>query len=181
MVRADPEWLGGGGLKRLFHRQHRLSLCKASAIADAKYVRIYGKCFCAKGGIHHDIRGLSTYPGKRFERHAVIRHVALMIAQQLFGKRNDVFGLCVEQANGFDMDFQAILPERHHLRGRSYVGEQTSRGLVYADIGRLRRHDYGYQQLIGVGERKLCFWRGIAFGQPTIKLEDNGLLHRTKP
>ena len=124
MVRAYAKRGGRMLIERLFNREHGLPFGKASAIADAEDVRIHRKGFCAKRCIHHDIGSFSANAGQCLKRVTVGGDFAIMITDEEFGKRDDVFGLGVEQADGFNMAFERILTKRNHLCRRFHRFEQ---------------------------------------------------------
>lgn len=180
-MRADAERLRCDLVERLLDRKHRFSWGKPGAVSDSKNMRIDRKSFRPERSIHHHIGGLSPDPGKRLERIAVGRHLASMIADQIFRKRDHVLGLVVEQADGLDMLFQAIDAQRDHLRGCLDLGKQRPRRLVHPDIGGLRRTHDGDQQLINIAVRKLGFGRRVRFRELPVEFEDVGLFQRPTP
>ena len=135
MVRANAERGGCVLIERLFNREHRLPFGEASAIADAEDVRIDCKGFGTKRSIHHDICGFSANARERLKCVPVGRDFTAMITDEEFGKCDNVFGLGVEQADGFDMTFERILTKRNHLCGVFDRFKQQASCLVNADIG----------------------------------------------
>ena len=55
MVRADPKGMGRALVERFFNREHGFSGRQTRPVSDAEYMRIDGKGFSAKGGVHDDI------------------------------------------------------------------------------------------------------------------------------
>ena len=54
------------------------------AIADAKDMRVDGDGRFAEGNIEHDVRGLAAHSRQSFQRLAVMRNHAAMLADELF-------------------------------------------------------------------------------------------------
>lgn len=135
MVRANAKRGGCVLIERLFNREHRLPLGEASAIADAEDMRIDCKGFGTKRSIHDDICGFSANAWQCLKRVPVGRDFAIMITDKEFGKCDNVFGLGVEQADGFNMAFERTLTKRNHLCGVFDRFKQQASCLVNADIG----------------------------------------------
>jgi hypothetical protein len=74
---------------------------------------------------------------------------------------DDVLRLVAEQADGLDVLDQRLLAQGQHLLGVSAIGEQRARGLVHADVGRLRRQGDGDQQGEGVDMLQLALRFGV--------------------
>ena len=121
----------------LFHLINVFAHREAGAIRHPKDVGIDGDGGPAKGGIEHHVGGLATHTGQRFQRLAVLRHLAAMAFQQDGARLDDVFGLGVKQAYGLDVLFQPIHPERQH--GGRCIGHRIELvgGLVDAYVGGL--------------------------------------------
>jgi len=54
-----------------------------------------------------------------------------MLAHEDFGHRHHVLGLAVEQPDGLDVRFQALLTEVQHVLRRLHLGKQRARRLVH--------------------------------------------------
>ena len=63
MMRANAKRLRGFLIKRLFNGQNGFARRDPRPVADTKDMRIDGKGLRAKGGIHHDICGLTPNAG----------------------------------------------------------------------------------------------------------------------
>ena len=80
--------------------------------------------FLAEGLVEHDIGGLAPDPGQRFERGAVMGHLAAMTLDQLLRHDDDIPGLVAEQADRLDTVADMIFAERQHFFRRVRFLEQ---------------------------------------------------------
>lgn len=85
MMGADPKRVGGALVERLFNRQNGFSRCQACPVPNPEYMRVDGKGFCAKGGIHDDICRFASDAGQCLQRIPIRRNFTAMIAHQYFG------------------------------------------------------------------------------------------------
>lgn len=80
MMCSNAKGLGRSLVEHLFDREYRLARSEASSVANSEYMRVDGKGFRTERGVHYDICGLSANAGQGFQRIAVGRHLASMIA-----------------------------------------------------------------------------------------------------
>jgi len=73
-----------------------------------------------------------------------------MLVDQRPGQRDDVFGLGVEQTDGFDRVSQRFFAKIHHLLRSLDAREQRPAGDIDAGVGCLRGKDDGDEQLVRV-------------------------------
>ena len=134
-------------------------------------MRVDGERRRAEGDIEHDIGGLAPDAGQRFERFAIVGHLAAVIAHQRVRQRDDVFRLVPVKADRLDPLGEPRFAERRHLGRRIGEREQRPRRLVDADVGRLGREDHRDEQGEGVAVFELASGLGASRGEP---LEDLG-------
>ena len=96
MMRADPKGVGRALVERFFNRENGFSGRQACPVPDPKYMRVDGKGFCAKGGVHDDISRFASDTGQRLQRISVGGDLSAMVAHQNFRQSDDIFGLSVE-------------------------------------------------------------------------------------
>ena len=124
---------------------------KAGAVRDPENMRIDGNRFLPERDIENDIGCFPPDAGQRHKRVAVLRHFAAEPLDQHPAQGDHVLCLGVEQADGPDVVFEAVLAQRQHFFRRAGDSEQRFRRLVHAFVGRLRRQDHGDQQGEGIG------------------------------
>jgi|GEM_PF-6450504 len=86
-----------------FHRVDILALGNASAVADAKNMRIHRDGGPAERGVEHHIGGLAANAGQALQGGTVFRYFAAMLVEQNAAGLDGVFGLGVKQANRLDV------------------------------------------------------------------------------
>ena len=159
-------------------RERRFAAGKAGAVADAEDMRVHREGFGVESDVKNDVGGLAAHAGQRFERRAIVRHLAVILRDQGFRQRDDVLRLGIEQADRLDVLFQAVLTQGHHLFGRLHLGEERARRLVDAGIGRLGGQHHRDQQLEDVARFQLGFGMRVRFRQTAVEFEDVCLFHR---
>ena len=143
MVRIPAEGLGHDLLQLGFDLVHILARREARAIADTEDMGVDREGLLAERRVQNDVGGLATDAGKLVQFVTRARDFASVIADQRLGKRDDVFRLGVEQANGLDLLAERFLPQLNHLLRGLHPGEQWTGRDVYAGIRRLGREDDG--------------------------------------
>ncbi len=170
-MRAKAEGLGDALFQLGLDLLGRLALGEAGAVADAQDMRVHREGFLPEPAIEHDIGGLAAHTGQADEILARVGHLAVILVDQQLAERDHVLGLGVEQADGLDVLLQPLFAQFEHLPGRFDCSEERARGLVDADIGRLRRQRHGHHQLVGIAIFQLGLGRGIVLRQSAEKLE----------
>jgi hypothetical protein len=179
VVRVTAEWLRHNSFELGFNLVDILARREAGAIADAEHVRVDRERLFAKGGVEHHVGGFSPDAGKGLQFLPSPRNFAAVIADELFGKSDDVLRLGIEQADRLDRLAQGFLPEINHLLGIPDAREERPAGDIDAGVGRLRGQHDRNQQLIGVRGIQLGRRRWIGFGQAPEEFEN--LLSRHAP
>ena len=121
----------------IFHRQHRLARRQADAIGKAEHMGVHRAGLLAKQHVHHHVRRLAAYAGQGFQQVAAGRHLPAIFVHQQARQGDDVLGLGIEQPDGADMLFQALLAQIEHLLRRVHRFKQAARGLVHPHISGL--------------------------------------------
>src|SRR5262245_8274810 len=142
--------------------QRRLAGCHAGPIADAEDVGVDRDGGLTEGDVEHDIRGLATDAGQRFQRLTRVRDLAPMLVRDFLRQGDEILRLGAEEADGLDQALQALLAEGSHLFRCVGGGEQRGRRLVDAGVGGLRRKHHRDQQRERVDVLKLAFGRGAS-------------------
>jgi hypothetical protein len=78
---------------------HVLARRQAGAVGDAEDMRVDRHGRLAERGVEHDVGRLAAHAGQRFQRFAVVRHLASMVFDQQPAERDNVFGFRIEQAD----------------------------------------------------------------------------------
>ena len=115
VVRVTAEWLRHNSFELGFNLVDVLARREAGAIADAEHVRVDRERLFAKGRVEHHVGGFSPDAGKRLEFLPSPRNFAAVIADQRFGKSDDVLRLGIEQADRLDRVAKMFFPEINHL------------------------------------------------------------------
>jgi len=115
MVRVTAEWLRHDSFELGFNLIDILARREAGAIADAEHVRVDRERLFAKGRVEHDVGGFPPDTGKRLQFLPSPRNFAAVIADQRFGKGDDILRLGVEQADRLDRVAKMFFPEINHL------------------------------------------------------------------
>jgi hypothetical protein len=115
VVRVTAEWLRHNSFELGFNLVDILARREAGAIADAEHVRVDRERLFAKGGVEHHVGGFSPDAGKGLQFLPSPRNFAAVIADQLFGKSDDVLRLGIEQADRLDRVAKMFFPEINHL------------------------------------------------------------------
>jgi len=178
MVRVTAEWLRHDSFELGFNLIDILARREAGAIADAEHVRVDRERLFAKGRVEHDVGGFPPDTGKRLQFLPSPRNFAAVIADQRFGKGDDILRLGVEQADRLDRVADLVFAQVDHLPRRPDMLEQGPGRDVDTRIGRLGRKHDGDQQLIRISGFELRGWRGVGLGQPPEEFENLLALHR---
>src|SRR3984893_4960318 len=162
MMRMGLERAGNDFLKPAFDLKRRLAGGQGNTVGNAENMRVDGDRRRAESNVHDDIRGLAAYSGERFERLAAVRHLATEILDEPPRQGDHVFCLGAVEANRFDYVLELFFAERRHFGWASSHREKRGRGLVDAEVGRLRRkHDRDEQ---GEGVHIIEFAFGVRIG-----------------
>ena len=147
MVRVQLEFIG--------HEFHELALdllgtlpgCETGAVGHPEDVGVDGDRRLAERDVEHDVRRLAADARQPLQRFAVGRDLAVVVAQQYLGQRDDVLRLVPEEPDRLDVGNQPVDAQGHDCRRR--VGDRIElRGrLVHALVRRLRGEHDGDQQL----------------------------------
>ena len=96
----------------------------------------------SEGDVQNHIGGLSSHPGKGFQRVPVVGNLAAVPVDELLRQQDHVSGLAAKQSDGLDRVPDRIFAKCHHLLRGIGNGEQWLGGLVHALVRRLRgKHD----------------------------------------
>ncbi|MNF78747.1 hypothetical protein D3C84_609400 [compost metagenome] len=128
---------------------HILAGRDAGAVADSKNVGVHGHRQLAECSIEHNVGGLATNARQGFQFFAGLRHFTGMTLNQQAAGLDHVFCLAVVQADGLDVFRQSFDPQGMNRRRSIGNRKQFCRGLVHADIGRLRGKNHRNQQFKG--------------------------------
>lgn len=120
--------------------------CQARPVRHAKHMGVHGHCWLTKKDIEHHIGRLAPYSRQRFERVTVLRHLAIVLLQQLLAEQPNVLGLGAVQPDGPDELLDLVLPECHHGGWRGSAFKQFPRCLVDPGVGRLGGQDHSHQE-----------------------------------
>jgi hypothetical protein len=115
VVRVTAEWLRHNSFELGFNLVDILARREAGAIADAEHVRVDRERLFAKGGVEHHVGGFSPDAGKGLQFLPSPRNFAAVIADELFGKSDDVLRLGIEQADRLDRVAKMFFPAINHL------------------------------------------------------------------
>ena len=109
----------------------------------------------AEGDVEHDIGGLAADAGKRDQRLARTRHLAMKILDELKGQGDEVLGLVAIEADGLDPVGELFLAELDQPLRRIGKLEQLWRRFVHRSVSRLCRKHNGDEKSEGIGIMKL--------------------------
>ena len=117
---------------------------------------------------------LRPTPGKRFQRLAVVRHLAAVFLDELLRQPDHILGLGAKKPDGLDQIAHLGFAEFRHLLRRIGEREQSRRRLVDAGVGRLRRQHDGDQQRERVDVLQFAARRRVGGGETAERFFDLG-------
>ena len=109
MVRVQPKGLGNYLFQLELNLEDVLARREAGPVAHAEDVRVDREGFLAECGVENHVCRLASDSGQLFQLLAGARHLAPMVADQVFRKRNHVLRLGVEQTDRLDRSPQPLL------------------------------------------------------------------------
>ncbi len=161
MMGTLQELFGHDRQQSLLDGLWRLAGGKAGSVGHPEDVGVDRDGWMAERRVQHDIGGLASDAGQRFQRFSALRNFSVMAFHQQSRQLMDIPGLGVEETKGADVVANCGLAERYHRCGGGGIGKKPFGRLVHADIGRLRGQHDGDQQ----GERVGVIQLGRGFGQ----------------
>ena len=110
--------VGGGhpAQQPLFHLQHIFSRCEPGAVTDPENMGIDRDGRGPESDVAHHISGFAPHAGSGFQRLLIVRNLPVMPIHQNMGHGHDIFGFIAIKADGFDMRYQGVFAEHHHIR-----------------------------------------------------------------
>ncbi len=106
------EFFRGQAKEPFFDLERGLAGRNTGAVGDTKNMGIDRDCRFAESRVQNDVGCLAADAGQLFEFRPGFRHLAIVVVDQDPAGLDDVFGLVVEQADGFDIGLQAVHAER---------------------------------------------------------------------
>ena len=176
-MRVAAERLWHDLLELGLHDVDRLAGREAGAVADPEDVGVDGEGFLTERSVENDVGGLAADARKCLEVFSISGHLGTEAVDQGLREGNDVFGLGVEQTDGFDRVSERFFAQIEHLPRRFDPFEEVARRKVDAGVGRLGRQNDRDQQLIDVAILKLGRRRRIGLGKPAEEFENFGPGH----
>ena len=138
-MRMQSEFLRDHRLQALLDRLGRLAKRQRNPVRNAENMGIHRHCRPAKGHIQHNIGRFAANARQSLQSLAVFGHAAIVVIDEGLRQSDDVFRLCAEQSDGFDVFPNLILAQPDHFFGRVGYFKQSPRRLVHPGIGGLCR------------------------------------------
>lgn len=120
-----------------------------------------GHCGVFEIFVQYDIGSFAADAGEFHEGFAIFRDLAFMFIDQNLCHGDDVFGLCVVEADGFDVAFKPVQTEAQHFFGGVGDFEQGFCGFVDADICGLGGEGDRDEKGIGVCPYQIALGGGV--------------------
>ena len=150
---------------------------EAGAVAEAEDVGVHRHGRFAEDDVEDDVRRLAADAWQRLEGVALRGDLAAVLAQEDFGKGDDVAGLALPEADGADVAADAFDAEGDDLGRAGGFGEEGFGGLVHRRVGRLGGEDDGDEQRVRVGIDEFGFGVGAGLRQGFDEAADVGQWH----